>query len=596
MPSVETSCGRLRGRAEGGLCVFRGIPYARAPLGPLRHRPPAPCEPWPGVRDATRFGPAAPQDAGALGPMMKLGIERTSEDCLTLNVWTPAIDAGRRPVLVWIHGGAFILGAGSQFLYDGAALARRGDVVVVTINYRLGAFGFLRLRDAQGKLLASGNEGLLDQVAALEWVQREIAAFGGDPGCVTVFGESAGAMSCATLLGTPRAQGRFHRAILQSGSANYVSAARVAEGIAAQFLHEAGIAPDDPRALADEPGKRILRGQRRLVIAVLANPRQAFAGNFLAPRRLGATLLVSSIAAWRVAGRVGRFLVDSLRDVLRPGQRRRGRLRALLAPLFPAPSSAELPFQPVSDGEVLPRHPFDAIEAGLAARVPVLVGTNLDEVKLFAFLDPQSRHLDEAALLDRCEQKLAAAGLGATRARGLAREAIETYRRARAARGESVTPSELWYAFESDRSMRWPAMRLATLQAAHQPHTYAYLFSWRSPFLGGRLGACHALDLPFVFGTLDHPKLRGFAGGSLPGARELATRIQDAWIGFARTGCPAHPGIGEWPAYEPGRRATMILDRECRVEDAPREPERAFWQALAREAGSAGSLSDASRN
>ena len=220
---VETRRGAVRGVGKDGLVLFRGLPYARPPIGPLRFRPPEPPEAWSGIRDATRFGSSAPQNGALIGPLMSLGIGRTGEDCLHLNIWTPAADGRRRPVMVWIHGGAFILGSGSQMLYDGAALARRGDVVVVTINYRLGALGFLRLRDRFGsRLPASGNEGLLDQIAALQWVRDEISSFGGDPGNVTIFGESAGAMSCATLLATPRAGGLFHRAILQSGAANYL--------------------------------------------------------------------------------------------------------------------------------------------------------------------------------------------------------------------------------------------------------------------------------------------------------------------------------------------------------------------------------------
>lgn len=579
MVTVNTQCGTLRGSQEGGLSVFRGIPYARPPVGPLRFRPPQPPEPWGGVRDALRFGPAAPQDAQAMGSMLDLGIGRTDEDCLYLNVWTPAPDAGGRPVMVWIHGGAFILGAGSQHLYDGATLARRGDVVVVTINYRLGALGFLPLQDAQGQPLASGNEGLLDQIAALQWVQREIAAFGGDPGCVTIFGESAGAMSCAMLLGAPRARGLFQRAILQSGSANYLSSPAAAAGTRAGVLRELGLTPQQAEALMDLHAGRILGAQRRFLIGLLLHPRQVLAGNFLAPRRLGATLLLVAITGWRVLRRLLQWMSGSLHDLARMRRRGRGpsRWRALWAPLFTRAGDAELPFEPVLDGALLPRHPFDAVADGLCAPVALLIGTNLDEQKLFAFMDPQARRLDEKTLLARCTRKLAHAGV---RAGELARRALQTYRAARTERGQSTTPSELWFAFENDRTMRWPALRLAELQSAHQAQTYSYLFSWRSPILGGALGACHALELPFVFGTLDHPALRAFAGSHLPGAHELAARMQDAWIQFARTGNPSHPGLGTWPPYEPGRRATMILDRECRVEYAPLEAERAFWEQV----------------
>ena len=264
-PIVQTSYGELRGTRAEGLHIFRGVPFARPPAGARRFRPPERPAAWAGVRDATRFGPAAPQSLGLLGPVFSLGITRMDEDCLSLNVWTPGVDSRRRPVLVWIHGGAFVLGAGSQSLYDGAVLARRGDVVVVTINYRLGSLGFLRLRELSGgRLPASGNEGLLDQIAALEWVRDEIAAFGGDPGNVTIFGESAGAMSCAALLGAPRARGLFHRAILQSGAANYVSPAETASAVAEEFLAALRIRRRRIADLLSLPPERLVEAQARL--------------------------------------------------------------------------------------------------------------------------------------------------------------------------------------------------------------------------------------------------------------------------------------------------------------------------------------------
>src|SRR5438270_5116983 len=203
-PVVETRNGMLEGARDAGVSLFRGIPFAAPPAGEHRFAPPRPASPWRGTRDATRFGPSAPQPMTGLAALPGFGVDERSEDCLTLNVWTPAADSGHRPVLVWIHGGGFVYGAGSQPIYDGATLAQRGDVVVVTVNYRLGAFGFLHLRDlVGGKVEATGNAGLLDQVAALNWVRDNIDAFGGDPDNVTIFGESAGAMSVASLLGMP---------------------------------------------------------------------------------------------------------------------------------------------------------------------------------------------------------------------------------------------------------------------------------------------------------------------------------------------------------------------------------------------------------
>ena len=224
---AATRTGKVQGRTRDGIHVFKGIPFAAPPIGELRFRPPAPALPWDDTLDATHSSPWAPQLPSPLEKMLGAPPPRWDEaGCLTLNVFTPGLDDARRPVMVWIHGGAFVNGAGSSPIYDGRRFAAHGDVVVVTINYRLGAFGFLHLDEIFGdEFSGSGNAGILDQALALEWVRDNIESFGGDPGRVTIFGESAGGMSVGTLLGLPAADGLFHRAIVQSGSASNVSTA-----------------------------------------------------------------------------------------------------------------------------------------------------------------------------------------------------------------------------------------------------------------------------------------------------------------------------------------------------------------------------------
>jgi para-nitrobenzyl esterase len=212
-PVVATREGKLSGLLEDGLAVFKGVPYAAPPTGRLRWREPRPVAAWSGIRSADAFGPACVQPRGLKGGVTS---EAMSEDCLTLNVWSPRPDAAARlPVMVWLHGGSFRVGAGSLAYYDGAELAKRG-AVVVTVNYRLGYLGFFAhpaLEPERGPV----NFGLLDQIAALEWVRRNIAAFGGDPANVTLFGESAGGISVLRLMTSPLARGLFHKAIVQSG-------------------------------------------------------------------------------------------------------------------------------------------------------------------------------------------------------------------------------------------------------------------------------------------------------------------------------------------------------------------------------------------
>jgi para-nitrobenzyl esterase len=424
------------------------------------------------VRDAFVSGPGAPQPVSRFGRVFSriAGPATVAEDCLTLDVVTPGADGARRPVLVWIHGGAFVLGAGSALIYGGETLARRGDVVVVTLNYRLGALGFLALGELAPAAGMAENCGLRDQIAALEWVRDNIAAFGGDPANVTVFGESAGGMSVGTLLGAPRARGLFARAIAQSGAADNCSTRAQAELVSRTFLGVLGLAPHEAARLREVPVERLLAAQLEMRTVALELPG--------------------------------------------------------------------LPCQPVVDGDVLPAQPLDAIRAGSASGVPLLVGTNRDEWNLFLLADPKASALDEPALRRRFG-RLLGPGL-AEQAYGLYREALPR-----------ASPRTRWSAFQTHRVFQAPAERLAAAQAAHAP-TWSYLFSWSPPLVRRRIGACHALEVPLVFGTFRHPLLRGLYLG---GAREAARELQRAWLAFAREGRPA-PAF-EWP------RAPAAPQRLC---------------------------------
>ncbi|MBV8984127.1 MAG: carboxylesterase/lipase family protein [Acidimicrobiia bacterium] len=492
MTIVETTAGAVQGREKNGIFDFRGIPYAAPPVGELRFRPPQPVEPWTDVRDTTAFGPMAPQNMGAMEQMFGAPPRPMDEDCLTLNVWTPGLDDARRPVMVWIHGGAFLYGTGATPWYDGRTFARN-DVVLVTINYRLGAFGFLHI-DGQG------NNGILDQVAALEWVRDNIAAFGGDPGNVTAFGESAGAMSVGTLLGLPAAKGLFVKAIPESGAAHSARSVDQAERIVNAFLLELGIDPG-PLAverLRDLPAQALLDAQAKIVEKNL---------------------------------------------------------------------DGGLAFTPVVDGVVLPEPPIDAIGKGQAAGVRVLIGTTRDEWRLFTMMDPAIAKLDDAGAVKRV------AGMVRDPAR-----AADVVARYRASRPEAST-ADLWSDIGTDLVFRIPAVRLAERQSELGNDVYMYRFDYCTPVFGGGLGACHALEIPFVFESLDKGG-EMFVGPINDDVRTLATRMHDAWVGFARTGAPAADGLPEWPTYSEKRRATMLFDFEPRVVDDPGGADRDVWDGL----------------
>lgn len=331
---VATTAGDVRGDIADGIAVFKGIPYAAAPFGPLRFAAPAPPGRWGGVRDALDYGPTSPK-APYRKPIDELLPEPSiaGEDILNLNIWTPETGAARLPVFVWIHGGAFTNGSGAVPIYDGTAFARDG-VVCVTINYRLGAEGFALLDDAPA------NRGLLDQVAALRWVRENIAKFGGDPDKVTIAGESAGAISAASLIAMPGAEGLFARAVMQSGSGHYGMRPATAKKVAAALADSLGVAPT-------------VQGLGSVSVTDLV---------------VAQTRLTDRLMQERDPAQWGEVALDGMA------------------------------FQPCIDGSVLPERSIERIMAGAGAGVSVMIGSNADEGRFFFVPRGQDKLMNEDAV------------------------------------------------------------------------------------------------------------------------------------------------------------------------------------------------------
>lgn len=488
-PDVRVEQGELRGTIDHGVPAYLGIPYAAAPFGVLRMRPPEPAPAWTVVRDATEYGPTVPK--GEYPPQYQPLLPEVTipgEECLNLNVWTPDPGASGLPVFVWIHGGSFMNGSGSVAAYRGSSFARDG-VVCVTINYRLQAEGFLHTDDG------TSNVGLLDQLAALQWVQDNIAAFGGDPAKVTVGGESAGAMSVTTLLSMPQSRGLFRAAITQSGAAAHTMTAATATKVTALLAAELGVEAT-MAAISDLPTEQIHKAAEALTNEVQTAPDPA---------------------KW-------------------------GELALSL-----------LPFMPTVDGTVLEQAPLAAFAAGNGSDIALLTGTNSEESRLF---------LVAPGVIGLIDEPTARLGVGAY--------GVDVDAAWNAYAEPDARPGDTLAAIVTDWFFQIPAVRVA--EARGTAPTWMYRFDQRSTALGGELGAAHAVEIPFVFDTLDTPDADALLGPDAPQA--VADTVHAAWVAFIRD------GEADWPRYEPATRTTRIFGGDAELADDPHADRRQLWEGV----------------
>jgi para-nitrobenzyl esterase len=510
-PIVETASGKVRGALIDGVAAFRGVPYGASTAGAARFMPPRPPASWAGVRDALDYAGQAPQSRIGPAPRAEMvdfsgppDASPETEDCLTLNVWTPTGEnAARRPVMVWLHGGAFSFGSANSLRLQGMRLCRRGDVVLVTVNQRLNIFGHLDLSAIGGaEYAASGNAGTLDMIAALQWVRDNIAGFGGDPGCVTIFGESGGGGKVSTLLAMPSARGLFHRAIVQSGAAVRLRTRDRAATLTEAVLGELGLTRASLAELHAVPMRRLL--------AAIGPAQQAIGPS-------------------------------------------------------PWPLLDRYPFGPVVDSTLLPRQPFHPDATPVSADIPLIIGDCSHEASLFLAHDDTVWHqtLTEAELQTRVA---AVAGAQADRV-------VALYRRLM----PDASPAEHLIATLTDSNFRIRSLLMAERRARQGgAPVWMYSFAWQTPLFDGRLGAPHAIDVPFTFDTLDFTN----ATDRSAGAHALAARMSGAWAAFARNGVPEHASLPAWPAYTVGERRTMVLDVDCHVTHDPGAETRALWQEI----------------
>jgi para-nitrobenzyl esterase len=521
---VNTAYGRLRGLKSDGLATFKGIPYAGSVAGGNRFKAAPPLQPWTGVREALQFG------APSLQPGRTRGEEPSqAEDCLFLNVWTPAADGRKRPVMFYSHGGGFTNGSAGAPYQDGGNLARTWDVVVVATNHRLGLAGFLYLGELGGEEFAtSGNQGLEDIRDGLKWVHDNIEAFGGDPNNVMIFGESGGGAKTSCLYAMPSTQPYFNKASIESGAGIRMMQRDAATETTIMTLKQLGLKKTDWRKLLDVPADKLLQAQMELA-------KQPGGG----PLGMG-------------GGRKG------IAGSGQPGG-----------------------FGPVVDGVILPHHPFDPEAPALSKDKPLIVGTNRDETAFFFMMSGAGDvfNMTDAALKERLGRELGAN----------ADIVLDAYRKSR----PGASAPDLYIAITTARMFGLGALTIAERKfAQHAAPVYMYLFTHGSdltiPGTQHQLGAAHALEIPYKFNNIGHAAQDAKTGSkepdmmsdTRPESAMAAHNMSEMWSTFAKTGHPGAKGQPYWPAYNPEKRATMEIDAQCKVVDDPYSLERAVWEKL----------------
>jgi len=514
---TETTYGRLKGMRTEGVNIFKGIPYAGRVSGDRRFRRPAPLEKWTGVRDALQFGAPAIQAPRRNEPA-------PAEDCLFLNVWTPANDNRKRPVMFYNHGGGFVIGSGASGGQDGANLARNFDVVVVETNHRLGLLGFLYLDELAGPDYAgSGNMGLLDIVDGLAWVHENIAHFGGDPANVMIWGESGGGAKTSCLYAMPKAAPYFNKASIESGPGVRMAPKDVAAETTAMLLNQLNIAPKDWRKLLDVPAADLLAMQNKLP--------------FVPP--------------------------------FQEKNRNQGMMRRNYGG-----------FGPVVDGVALPHHPFDPTAPAISRNKPLLVGWNEDEYTFFAWerKDTEFAKLDFNSLQTKLEPQY-----GTESAR-----IVDTYRKANPnASAADIFVAVSSITMMGLGSVEIAEKKVKQGGAPAYLYNFGYKSERTIPGTDYPMGTPHAMDISFKFNNEiplrdDSAPKESFFGGNRPERFEASRHFAELWTTFARTGKPAAKDVPQWPAYNLSTRPTMRIDSTCTVIDDRFSRELAMWRSLGR--------------